>query len=86
MKIYALTKDKSLWCCFNGHEFHLTRNTEDKFSFGNWFANIATDDGDVVFDDWLDDSSSYTVKQAMIHACTSASIEPPKNWGTINNV
>lgn len=85
MKIYALTKDKSLWFYFNGHEFYLTRNTKDNFSFGNWFANIATDDGDIVFDDYLDDSSSYTVKLAIIHACTSVSIEPPKNWDAINS-
>lgn len=80
VQIHEFETDKRLICRFAEHEFELDRNTADGFSFGNWYMFVTDDEGEIASDGWIDDSSSYTARQAMIHACTGALIDPPTTW------
>lgn len=85
MKIHEYEKDKTLLCRFRGHEFELTRDTDDDYSFANWYMLVKNDAGETACDGWIDDSSSYTAKTAMIHACEGALLEPPKRWPNLDS-
>lgn len=85
MKVHEYKKDKILHCRFRGHEFELERETDNKWSYGNWYMIVKDDSGRYACDGWIDDSSHYTAKQAMIAACEGAMIEPPKRWHALNS-
>lgn len=80
MQIIHFERDAALECRFRQHYFELERETENNYSYGNWYMIVKTDAGEVVCDGWIDDSSGYTAKTAMEHACLGADIEPPKRW------
>ena len=85
MKVHQYERDKTLYCRFRGHEFELERDPKDDFSYGNWYMIVKDDSGEYACDGWIDDSSSYTAKQAMIAACEGALLEPPKRWHALNS-
>ena len=80
MQLIEFERDRSLVCRFRGHHFELERDPDDDHSFGNWYMIVKTDAGEYACDGWIDDSSGYTAKQAMDHACAGAMLEPPKRW------
>lgn len=85
MQIIEYEKDSFFECRFRQHHFELDRNTDDDYSYANWYMLVKTDSGEIVCDGWLDDSSHYTVKQAMNYACEGAEIEPPKRWPNLDS-
>ena len=85
MKVHQYERDKTLYCRFRGHEFELERDPKDDFSYGNWYMIVKDDSGEYACDGWIDDSSSYTAKQAMIAACDGALLEPPKRLHALNS-
>jgi hypothetical protein len=80
MQLIKFERDKVFECRFRGHHFDLERNTDDDFSFGNWYMLVKTDAGETVCDGWIDDSSGYSARQAMNAACSGALLEAPKRW------
>lgn len=80
MKVFEYEPELSLECQFEYHQFSLSRDPNDGFSFGNWYMIVKTDAGEVCCDGWIDDSSSIGVINAMEQACLGAEIEPPKQW------
>jgi len=80
MKVIEFEKDKLLVARFRGHTFELDRDPDEKSSFGNWYIVVKNDAGQTACDGYIDDSSHYTAKVAMTHACEYAALEPPKRW------
>lgn len=80
MKIHQYAKDSLLYCRFRGHEFELEREDSSHWSCGGWYMIVKGDDGEIACDGWIDDSSCYTAKEAMIAACSGAMLGPPKRW------
>lgn len=80
MQLIEFERDRSLVCRFRGHHFELERDPDDDYSFGNWYMIVKDDAGEYACDGWIDDSSGYTARQAMNHACEGALLEPPKRW------
>jgi hypothetical protein len=83
MEIFEYEQDKTLVCRFRGHNFNLSRDPGDGYSFGNWYMIVIDDSGAYACDGWIDDSSSYGIKRAMDEACNGALVEPPKRWPKI---
>lgn len=79
MQVIEFERDRRLECRFKGYHFDLERSSDDG-CYGNWYMMVTDDTGATACDGWLDDSSHYTAKQAMEHACEGALIEPPKRW------
>lgn len=76
MKIIKFERDKVFECQFRNHHFLLER---DPYSC-NWYMIVKTEAGEYACQGWIDDSSNYTAKAAMDHACECAMVQLPKNW------
>lgn len=82
MKIYSYEKDKILHCRFRGHEFEIYK--DDSGCSSNWYMDVRNDAGEICCDGWINDSSRFTVQEAMIAACQGAMLDLPKRWPIFN--
>ncbi|WP_026960518.1 hypothetical protein [Aliagarivorans taiwanensis] len=71
---------RKLVCEYEGHNFSLDRDPNDGYSFGNWYARVLDESDEVVFEDWIDDSSNVGEYSAMLQTCDCVGLEPPTHW------
>lgn len=80
MEIIEYDRESSFICRYEDHDFELSRDPNDGFSFGNWYMIVKDETGDTCCEGWIDDSSSIGPLNAMEQACLGADLDPPKQW------
>ena len=80
MRISEYHRDMSISFTFRGHEFNLER---DAYHDNIWYIQVSVVDGSNAYDGWWNDSQDKTMREAILQACDSAMIEPPKRWPNV---
>ncbi|UKA04935.1 hypothetical protein [Photobacterium damselae] len=81
MEIQVLVheSDRELVCFYLDHKINISRDS-DPSTFGNWYMRVQDETGEIVSDDWIDDSSALSLRGAFDVACASAELELPTSW------
>ncbi|HIF9551135.1 TPA: hypothetical protein ACX6S2_003459 [Photobacterium damselae] len=75
--------DSELGCFYLDHEINISRDLEP-LTFGNWYMDVRNEEGEIVCDGWIDDSSGLSLHGAFEAACASAELELPTVWPELN--
>lgn len=79
IQVLSHEPDRELSCFYRDYEINISRDDE-QWTFGNWYANVRNEEGEVVFDGWIDDSSSLSLQAAFNFACSGSELELPEVW------
>lgn len=78
----AYEVDRKFEALYMNHHFFLDREPSE--NFGLWYMAVKDKAGVIVCQDWIDDSSSLTVKRAFELACETAGFEYPSTFPSLN--
>lgn len=76
--------DRKLVCFYLDYEINLSRDFAGQISFGNWYMDVRSEEGEIVCDGWIDDSSGLSLCGAFEAVCAGAELELPTFWPELN--
>ncbi|MBQ4836029.1 hypothetical protein [Pseudoalteromonas luteoviolacea] len=82
--VSSYEEDTHLECTYLDCYFYLERNTNDGYSFANWYMIVKDETGFTLCDGWIDDSSDLTVREAFESACSGAMLKTPSKWPVLD--
>lgn len=71
--------DCELECFYRDYEITVSRELYPR-TYGDWYMHVRNEEGEIVCDGWIDDSSGLSLRQAFNAACVSAELELPTTW------